>query len=213
MGASRFDVATHVGTDRGTAPRDVVPNDSRVEHLSAAECWRLLQEKSFGRLAVAGLDGIPDVFPLNYTVHEECIYIRTAPGSKLMDIARRPVAAFEIDGDDDSSQWSVVVRGSARRLDVDAQIHASGVLAVVSASPTSKHNVIRVTPTSVSGRRFKKRVGGSAHEPVRPILRAPANPHEPVRPIDGASMWPQFARQGSEWSALPIPSFPPRSTV
>ncbi len=130
------------------------PGPGAVEHLKTAECWRLIEAGSFGRLAVEGLDGIPDVFPLNYTVHDGSIYIRSAPGSKLMAIAVHPVAAFEIDGEQDGFRWSVVLRGSARRLAIDKEIRESGVQSLVSSSPTAKYNYICVTPSSVSGRRF-----------------------------------------------------------
>ncbi|MET0861458.1 MAG: pyridoxamine 5'-phosphate oxidase family protein [Microbacterium sp.] len=212
MGASRLDAAAQAAAASEKIPVPVLPGGSGVEHLGTAECWRLLQERSFGRLAVAGVDGLPDVFPLNYTVHEECIYIRTARGSKLLDIARRPVAAFEIDGEDESSRWSVVVRGSARRLDIDAQIRASGVLALVSASPTAKHDVIRITPASVSGRRFQKRPAGSAHEPHASTASVRADPHQTVRRIDTAVAGTRDRRSEHGQPPHPIPSFPPLAT-
>jgi nitroimidazol reductase NimA-like FMN-containing flavoprotein (pyridoxamine 5'-phosphate oxidase superfamily) len=52
-----------------------------VEHLTTTECWRLLESVSLGRLAVEGPEGIPDVFPVNFTVHSGSVYLRSAPGS------------------------------------------------------------------------------------------------------------------------------------
>jgi len=132
------------------------PGENAVEELRTAECWSLLESVTLGRLAVTALDGAPDVFPLNYTVHNGSLYARSAHGAKVFDIATRPVAALEIDGEDDASHWSVVVRGTAARVAHDAEIRDSGVLRLGSANPASKPHVIRLTPTTVTGRRFRK---------------------------------------------------------
>ncbi|GAA1997150.1 pyridoxamine 5'-phosphate oxidase family protein [Microbacterium ulmi] len=130
--------------------------DTLIEKLNTAECWRLLERARLGRLALKGLDGAPDVFPMNFLVHSGCIYLRSAPGSKLLDIVEHPEAAFEVDGESAAQRWSVVVRGSVQRLDADDEIHESGVLDLVSWSPTGKHDFIRLAPTAVTGRRFHK---------------------------------------------------------
>lgn len=125
-----------------------------VEQIDTAECWTLMQRESFGRLVVNRVDGAPDVFPVNYLVHEGSLYLRSAPGGKLRAILTHPAVAFEIDGAADGGRWSVVVHGTARRVESDAEIKASGVRRLVSSSPTPKHAVIRVVPTEITGRRF-----------------------------------------------------------
>ena len=181
----------------------------QVEHLSTAECWALVVARSFGRLAVAALDGMPDVFPLNYTVHDGSIYIRTARGSKLKAISVHPVAAFEIDGEDDGFSWSVVLRGSARRVAMDSELHESGVLALISASPTSKHDFICVTPLSISGRRFavEKQERSAPRNP--PIWRTPVSAQEPTRPYEDTTTFPDAGHPASQ-PPTPISHFPPR---
>ncbi|MGZ8804459.1 MAG: pyridoxamine 5'-phosphate oxidase family protein, partial [Microbacterium sp.] len=176
--------------------------------LKTAQCWRLLEESSIGRLAVQGPEGVPDVFPVNFTVHSGSVYIRSAPGSKLMDIADRPGVAFEADGQDGVSFWSVVIKGTARRLDSDEEIRESGVEDLVTASPTSKQNFIGITPTSVTGRRFRKR--GFAHQAVRTPTpaRTSTGAHEPVRPVEGDRQWPGQGEAGKA-GPIPIPHFPP----
>lgn len=157
-----------------------------VQKLHPDECWHLLERAELGRLAVEGVDGRPDVFPVNYLVHRSSIYVRSAPGTKLRDIAARPDVAFEVDGEDIASHWSVVVRGTARRLDVDAEIEESTILDLESWSPTRKHDFVRLTSSSVTGRRFHKRrpldeephpEPDAGHKPV-PI------PHFPPQPED-----------------------------
>jgi nitroimidazol reductase NimA-like FMN-containing flavoprotein (pyridoxamine 5'-phosphate oxidase superfamily) len=184
-----------------------------VEHLGTAECWRLLERNSLGRLAVEGSGGVPDVFPVNFTVHSGAIYLRSAPGSKLMDIAARPGVAFEIDGEDPLFHWSVVIKGSARRLDSDDEIHASGVESLVSASPTLKEDYIAITPSSVTGRRFRKNA-----EKERPPASAAAGTgaHEPQRPPEDPGQHPTATGPApahtDERRPHPIPHYPPRHT-
>lgn len=136
-----------------TAPE---PASHGVEELDTVECWRLLQHSSVGRFAVEGPGGIPDVFPMNYLVREGAIFVRSAPGGKLASIAKRPGIALEIDGASALHYWSVVVRGVAHRMSIDAEIESSGVLALASLSPTPKHDFLRITPSSVTGRRFAR---------------------------------------------------------
>ena len=101
-------------------------------------------------------DGRPDVFPLNFLVHNGDLFIRSAPGAKLRSIAEHPAVAFEVDGSDDRFHWSVVIRADARRMDTDVDIEASGVLDLVSWSPTEKYDFVRLTPIGITGRRFPR---------------------------------------------------------
>lgn len=128
--------------------------DSIVEELDVDACWELLAAGDFGRLAVATDHGV-DIFPMNYLVKDRLIYLRSAPGSKLVNITERPTIAFEADGIHRRSRWSVVVKGNAQRLGFDSDIEESGVLDLRSQDPTTKWNYIRISPESVTGRRFK----------------------------------------------------------
>lgn len=177
-----------------------------IEHLTPEQCWALAGTASLGRLAVVALDGMPDVFPVNYTVHDESIYVRSAPGSKLMAIVQHPVAAFEIDGETDGFHWSVVLRGDVRRLAVDREIHESGVQSLVSDSPTEKFNYVCVTPRTVTGRRFSARAEHTATATTLGEPR-PADAAQPTPVVDG-SAWPSRPRPGPA-RPVPIPHFPP----
>lgn len=132
------------------------PPTHAVQELADEECWRLLVHGSLGRLAVQSTDGAPDIFPVNYLASQDRrLYLRSAPGSKLMAIAAHPEVAFEIDGYTDVVAWSVVVRGTAERLDADDEIEASGVLELESWNPTAKYDFVRITPRSTTGRSFR----------------------------------------------------------
>jgi hypothetical protein len=124
-----------------------------------------------------------------------------------MDIAARPGVAFETDGQDPLSHWSVVLKGTARRMDSDAEILESGVQNLVSASPTSKHDFIRITPDTVTGRRFRK---GAAPSTPRPAPATSTGAHQPVRPPEGEQGWPGSERPSTK--PIEIPHFPPRPT-
>lgn len=168
-------------TDRGWTPSTASPSTGAVEVMSDAECWRLLVHSKLARLAVEAIDGAPDIFPVNYVASQDRrLYLRSAPGSKLMAIAAHSSVALEIDGYDDTVAWSVVVRGVAERLDADDEIEASGVLQLVSWSPTTKHDFVRITPRATTGRRFRISGGLAQRFAATPAVdSAPASGHRP----------------------------------
>lgn len=127
-----------------------------VSRLGTAECWRLLEGERFGRLALMGDGGLPDIFPVNVTAHEGSVYIRTAHDVKVARIAAHPLAAFEVDGTDEAARWSVVLRGAITRVLDDVEIERSGVTHLVTWSPRQKPYVIKLTATTVTGRRFPR---------------------------------------------------------
>ncbi len=126
-----------------------------IEVLDQAECWRLLGISHLGRLATSAADRV-EIFPVNYLVRDETILFRSAAGTKLAELAERPEVAFEIDGEDSRWHWSVVVHGKAARLVGDAEVLGSGVLELVSWSPTDKFNYVRLTPDAITGRRIDR---------------------------------------------------------
>lgn len=126
-----------------------------LDRLDQAECWRLLGVAHLGRLATSAGDRV-EIFPVNYLVRDESILFRSAAGTKIVEITERPEVAFEIDGEDSRWHWSVVVHGKAERLIGDVEIMRSGVLELVSWSPTDKFNYVRLTPDVVTGRRIDR---------------------------------------------------------
>jgi len=132
-----------------------MPGD--MEHpvtvLDSAECWRLLGVAEMGRLALAPAGEI-DVFPVNFIVHDGALYFRTAPGAKLFELAVNPDVAFEIDGWDETSAFSVVVKGKAERLESQADVDRANELPLTPWLPTLKYRWVRIVPTTISGRSF-----------------------------------------------------------
>lgn len=106
-----------------------------------------------GRLAIATDHGA-EVFPVNHLVRDGTVVLRSAPGTKMLELARHPEVAFEVDGRRGRRTWSVVLRGRAERMDNDADIAESGVRGLRTDHPGEKFNYVRIRPDDVSGRRF-----------------------------------------------------------
>ncbi|MEJ1155249.1 pyridoxamine 5'-phosphate oxidase family protein [Microbacterium marmarense] len=124
-----------------------------VEKLSAATCWELLGRAQLGRLALA-VHGEIDIFPVNFVVHEGSLLFRTAPGTKLFELTVNPRVAFEVDEFDDGVAASVVVKGEAERVEAQDEVDEADALELKPWIPTLKYRWVRITPTSLSGRRF-----------------------------------------------------------
>ena len=123
-----------------------------VTVLSHEECWKLLRAAQFGRLAYR-LGEEVNLVPVNYAVDGDTLLFRTAEGDKLLGIVMNPDVVFEIDDHTQLHAHSVIVRGTARRLEEDEERRAD----VIGLRPwlgTLKYNVVEIRPTSLSGRAF-----------------------------------------------------------
>ena len=124
-----------------------------VTELAADDCWSLLRDHSLGRIA-ASAAGTVDIFPINYAVDGETIVFRTAPGTKLLELAINDRVAFEIDGHTATEAFSIVVKGVAERLERQTEIDEAETLGLTPWIPTLKYRWVRIHPTEVTGRRF-----------------------------------------------------------
>lgn len=124
-----------------------------VRELSAEDCWTLLAEARLGRLAVSVGDEV-DIFPVNFVVSDGALYFRTSPGDKLLEVSVNPNVAFEIDRVDERTAASVVVHGTAERLERQSEIDAADRLPLTPWIPTLKYRWVRIVPTRLSGRAF-----------------------------------------------------------
>jgi nitroimidazol reductase NimA-like FMN-containing flavoprotein (pyridoxamine 5'-phosphate oxidase superfamily) len=128
--------------------------DHAVRHLAEQECWDRVAAAPFGRLALSVFDDV-DIVPVNAVLSNGDLYFRTAPGSKLAGLTANPRVAYEIDGYDDDTAFSVVVKGTAERLERQTDIDAADQLPLTPWIPTLKYRWVRIRPTSVSGRAFR----------------------------------------------------------
>ncbi|WP_265523316.1 pyridoxamine 5'-phosphate oxidase family protein [Oerskovia flava] len=128
--------------------------DEPVEILADDECWRLAAGGQVARLAVA-VGGEPDIYPITAATRDGAVVFRTAEGTKLLSLVINERVAVEFDGVEDGSAWSVVLKGTARRLETSAEIEAAEGLALTPQIATVKSTYVEVAPTHVSGRRFR----------------------------------------------------------
>ncbi len=131
--------------------------DRIFEVLSEEECRELLAAHHFGRIGVVS-GGAPVILPVNYVFHEGRIAIRTDRGTKLSAAALAQVA-FEIDSADDVARtgWSVLIRGTGYDV-TDSVDEISAHLRdtfVDTWAPGDHANLVRVEPTSITGRRIR----------------------------------------------------------
>ena len=124
-----------------------------VTVLADDESWARLRSHSVGRV-VTRVGDVIDIFPINYVVDGQSLVLRTAEGTKLAEMVISSEVLFEVDHVDDRVAWSVVVRGSARRLETEADIAAAERLTLQPLVPTVKRNFVRIAATSISGREF-----------------------------------------------------------
>ena len=126
--------------------------DEVVTSLSEDECWDMLREEEFARLAFRLVDEV-HITPINYAVEHDTLLFRTAGGDKLLSVAMGSEVALEIDRYDEEHARSVVVRGSARILGEDEEHRAENV-PLRPWVGTLKYNVVEITPRVVTGRAF-----------------------------------------------------------
>ncbi|MCT9820850.1 pyridoxamine 5'-phosphate oxidase family protein [Microbacterium sp. W1N] len=129
-------------------------NDA-ITYLTDELCWENLAVQQLGRLVTHAGD-VLDIFPVNYVVDGQSIVFRTAEGSKLTELTVSDEVLFEVDDYTDTDAWSVVVRGHAQRLQTEVEVRAADDLPLTPWVPTLKYNYVRVVPTSVSGREFRR---------------------------------------------------------
>lgn len=126
--------------------------------LSVDECWARLREAPYGRLAVVvGFSG-PDIFPVNHVVDRGSLVFRTAEGTKFA-AASGQLVAFEIDGRDDDTAWSVVVKGRAHEIRSIHDTLEAMDLGVTPWQGGAKPVFVRIDPDQVTGRQFRVRAG------------------------------------------------------
>jgi nitroimidazol reductase NimA-like FMN-containing flavoprotein (pyridoxamine 5'-phosphate oxidase superfamily) len=99
--------------------------------LTRADAVALLQRHRFGRIAFTFHDRV-DIEPIHFVYHDDWIYGRTAPGTKLSVLTHHPWAAFEVDEVRSDDDWrSVVAKGAIFFLDDDTDDAYEHALAVI----------------------------------------------------------------------------------
>ena len=129
--------------------------DNPVVSMSEDEAWAFLRTQEVGRLALTA-GGIIDIYPITFVVDDHSIVFITSPGTKLLELTVNDQVAFEVDSYDDAFAKSVVLHGTAHRLETSAEIEAAEKLPLASLIPTVKTRFVRVHATSITGRVFRR---------------------------------------------------------
>jgi uncharacterized protein len=124
--------------------------------LSRDECERLLRSGAGGRVALSSPNG-PHIVPVNYSVVDDAVVVRTSPYSVLGTYGRDSMLAFELDQFDHERQrgWSVVARGRAHIVTDPEQLDR--IHAVWEPRPWAagvRKLYLRLPWTELSGRRL-----------------------------------------------------------
>lgn len=135
----------------GAPPRPV------LRALEPAECLRLLRPGGVGRVAITTPSG-PEVLPVNYTLLDDAVIVRTDPTGPIAAHAHTDVG-FEVDYVDEALRrgWSVLITGpahpvtSARDLDRIRRGHAAP-----EPWPGGQRDLyLRISPNKITGRRIE----------------------------------------------------------
>src|SRR4051812_40879914 len=95
----------------------------QLQDLDEDQCWRLLEESSFGRLGFTSR-ALPAIVPATFTVHGGELGIAGPVGGKVDSARRGDVVVFEVDRYDTETRegWSVNVIGPARVIDDPSRV-------------------------------------------------------------------------------------------
>ena len=124
--------------------------------MTRLEAEALLRIGVVGRVALCGGDG-PHIVPVNYSVVDDQILLRTTPYSLLGRLARDIEVAFEVDHLDLEQHhgWSVVVRGRAGIVeDPDELEHIEAVWPPRPWVVGNRPLMVRISWGEVTGRRL-----------------------------------------------------------
>jgi hypothetical protein len=127
---------------------------SVVRELGVEECWDYLRSHDFGRIGVAP-GGEVAIYPINYIVEQGRISLRTSPGAKLVGLMLNARVAFEIDGQENDSAWSVLVVGTAEEVEMPPKVDRPETQARPWV-PGPRNAVVEITPDRITGRVFTR---------------------------------------------------------
>jgi len=137
------------------------------------QCESLLRSGTAGRVALCTPEG-PYVVPVNYSVVDNSVVIRTTEDSYLALHAPGAILAFEVDQFDYENHrgWSVLARGRAHRIDDVAELsHVLAMWEPRSWADGSRTTFLKIAWQDINGRRLGD--GWSIEEHLLVNRRAP----------------------------------------
>lgn len=129
-----------------------------LTHLNEHECWALLaaHRPRLGRIAFTDR-GATVVYPMNFAVARRAVYLRTDPASRLSVAVDSQEVGFEVDHVDPSWErgWSVLVQGRLSAVTDPDELERHRELVLRTWAPGDRLRLLRLDPTTVSGRRIR----------------------------------------------------------
>lgn len=143
-------------------------NELEATVLSRQECFELLGRVSIGRIGVS-IDALPVILPVQFSLFDESVLVRTVIGSKLDAASLGAVVAFQAEAWEPSDRMysSVLIQGFATEANDD--LAPLGAAAIRSWGGVDRpHRLVRIQPTTATGRRFHIASEGSGIELPEP---------------------------------------------
>ena len=137
--------------------------------MSRSECEDLLRSGVAGRVALSTPAG-PHIVPVNYSVVDDAIVVRTSPYSLLGTHGRNAVLAFEVDYFDYQQEhgWSIVARGRSEVVtEPDDLDHIRMVWDPRPWAAGARNLFLRLPWTDLTGRRLGSGWKPADESPVR----------------------------------------------
>ncbi len=125
-----------------------------ITEMTGNEPWDFIADRSFGRMALTIL-GQPEIFPVNYSLVGRKLIFRTAEGTKLMGVLLDSHVAFEVDEVEADRATSVVLKGTAHKIETQADLEKFDLSHLHSWVPTLKYNLVVIDVKEITGRRFR----------------------------------------------------------
>ena len=125
--------------------------------IAAAACERILRDGTVGRVAFSTPIG-PEMVPVDYSVVDDAIFLRTPPYSRLGTYGRDALLVFEVDGLDGLDEvlhrgWCVQARGRSKVVsDPDALARIRQSWLADPQATSQRHLVLRMRWTGLVGR-------------------------------------------------------------
>ena len=155
---------------------------SPLRDLDQAHCLELITRGTVGRVAVTTPDG-PHIVPVNYTLIDDTVAIRTSAYSVLGTYARGSLVAFEVDHLEHQTRaaWSVMVRGRCM-METDPQRLTRLRSALADSWAGGARTLyLRIPLEHVSGRAVGGGVVGVVGDVGGPTIAAPRTGAHEVR--------------------------------
>jgi|tagenome__1003787_1003787.scaffolds.fasta_scaffold20990052_14 hypothetical protein len=141
----------------------LLESSHHLHDLDEDQCWRLLEQSSFGRLGFTSR-ALPAIVPTTYTVHHGELVIASLVGSKVDSARREDVVVFEVDRYDRETRegWSVNVIGRARVIEDPSRVAELDLLGFSPWVPDPRRYYITVEAAVLRGEALCHRVAEGA---------------------------------------------------